>query len=80
MASYMQVDYGFMLLVPMLRMNGALPMVPLYAFVAWAGKTLRCFAVSWVLTSCSFVSEYRCFGERAASIFIVERSGTSTQK
>jgi hypothetical protein len=33
----MQVDYGLMLLVPRLRMSGALPMLRLYAFVAWAG-------------------------------------------
>jgi hypothetical protein len=76
---FMQVDYGLMLLVPRLRMSGALPLLRLYAFMAWTGETTF-FVVSWVLTSCSFVSEYRCFGERAASIFKVERSGTSTQK
>jgi len=36
----MQVDYGLMLLVPRLRMSGALPMPRLYAFMAWTGKTL----------------------------------------
>jgi hypothetical protein len=27
-------------LVPRLRMNGVIPLLPLYAFVAWTGKTL----------------------------------------
>jgi hypothetical protein len=27
-------------LVPRLRINGALPLLPLYAFMAWTGKTL----------------------------------------
>jgi hypothetical protein len=40
---FMQVDYGLMLLVPRLRMGGALPMLPLYAFVAWTGETLPFF-------------------------------------
>jgi len=61
-------------------MSAALPMLRLYALMAWTGKTLPFFVVSWVWTNCSFVSENRCFGERAPSIFKVERSGTSTQK
>jgi hypothetical protein len=27
-------------LVPMLRMSGAIPLLPLYAFMTWAGRTL----------------------------------------
>ena len=35
----MQVDCGLMLLAPRLRMSGALPLLSMYAFMAWTGKT-----------------------------------------
>jgi hypothetical protein len=44
---------GHLRLVPTLRMNGAVPLLPLFAFMTWSRKTLRCafnLAVYHILT------------------------------